>query len=134
MSPRMGMGPKTVNLLRMEARRLSGMMDQKWQIQKRFWLTVISKDTTVFLLGRYHRDAQFYLVNCAFAKNMRDSAIYRVQNANILQWGHRVYYYNCHREGGNDFKWYANNLPVSVKATDINIKWVFKNRWNPEEN
>ena len=87
-----------------------------------------------FLLGRYHRDAQFYLVNCAFAKNMRDSAIYRVQNANILQWGHRVYYYNCHREGGNDFKWYANNLPVSVKATDINIKWVFKNRWNPEEN
>jgi len=87
-----------------------------------------------FLLGRYHRDAQFYLVNCEFAKNMRDSAIYRVQNANILQWGHRVYYYNCHREGGNDFKWYANNLPASVKASDININWVFKNRWNPEVN
>ena len=71
-----------------------------------------------FLLGRYHRDAQFYLVNCAFAKNMRDSAIYRVQNANILQWGHRVYYYNCHREGGNDFKWYANNHEM----TDIRRK------------
>jgi pectinesterase len=65
---------------------------------------------------------------------MRDSAIYRVQNANILQWRHRVYYYNCHREGGNDFKWYANNLAASVKAGDINIKWVFKNRWNPEVN
>lgn len=87
-----------------------------------------------FLLGRYHRDAQFYLVNCEFAKNMRDSAIYRVQNANILQWGHRVYYYNCHREGGNDFKWYANNLPANVKATDINVNWIFKNRWNPEVN
>lgn len=87
-----------------------------------------------FLLGRYHRDAQFYLVNCEFAKNMRDSAIYRVQTANIIQWGHRVYYYNCHREGGNDFKWYANNLPMRLKATDININWVFKNKWNPEMN
>lgn len=87
-----------------------------------------------FLLGRYHRDAQFYLINCEFARNMRDSAIYRVQTANIIQWGERIYYYNCHREGGNDFKWYANNLPASVDADDINVKWVFKNRWNPEEN
>lgn len=87
-----------------------------------------------FLLGRYHRDAQFYLINCEFARNMRDSAIYRVQTANIIQWGERIYYYNCHREGGNDFKWYANNLPASVDAGNINVKWVFKNRWNPEEN
>jgi pectinesterase len=87
-----------------------------------------------FLLGRYHRDAQFYLINCEFAKNMRDSAIYRVQTANILQWGHRVYYYNCHREGGNDFKWYTNNLPAGLTTTDININWVFKNKWNPEMN
>jgi len=87
-----------------------------------------------FLLGRYHRDAQFYLINCEFAKNMRDSAIYRVQTANILQWGHRVYYYNCHREGGNDFKWHTNNLPAGLTTTDININWVFKNKWNPEMN
>jgi pectinesterase len=87
-----------------------------------------------FLLGRYHRDAQFYLINCEFARNMRDSAIYRVPTSNIIQWGHRVYYYNCHRDGGNDFKWYTNNLPASLNPKDINPGWVFKNRWNPEMN
>jgi pectinesterase len=87
-----------------------------------------------FLLGRYHRDAQFYLVNCQFAKNMRDSAIYRVPTTNTIQWGHRVYYYNCHREGGNDFAWYGNNLPAGLKANEINVKWVFGERWNPLKN
>ena len=84
-----------------------------------------------FMLGRYHRDAQFYLVNCAFAKNMRDTAIYLVPTANMIQWGRRVYYYNCHREGGNDFSWYSNNLPAGLKETDITINWVFGDRWNP---
>jgi pectinesterase len=87
-----------------------------------------------FLLGRYHRDAQFYLVGCRFASNMRDSAIYRVQTANTIQWGHRVYYYNCHRDGGNEFNWYANNLPAGMQANDITVNWVFKNKWNPEMN
>jgi pectinesterase len=87
-----------------------------------------------FLLGRYHRDAQFYLINCSFAKNMKDSAIYRVPTSNKIQWGHRVYYYNCHREGGNDYKWYADNLPAGLKADEININRVFKNKWNPAMN
>jgi pectinesterase len=87
-----------------------------------------------FLLGRYHRDAQFYLINCEFAKNMRDSAIYLVPTNTPLRWGHRVYYYNCHREGGNDYSWYANNLPATVKAGDIRVDWVFKKRWSPVEN
>lgn len=85
-----------------------------------------------FLLGRYHRDAQFYLINCVFAANMRDSAIYRVPTNNTLQWGHRVYYYNCHRQGGNDYKWYADNLPAGINKETINISWVFKNKWDPE--
>ncbi|MCX6315776.1 MAG: pectinesterase family protein [Bacteroidetes bacterium] len=84
-----------------------------------------------FLLGRYHRDAQFFLINCSFAKNMRDSAIYRVPTTNVLQWGHRVFYYNCHRDGGNDYSWYANNLPAGVKAADITPDWLFGNRWKP---
>jgi pectinesterase len=84
-----------------------------------------------FKLGRYHREAQFYIVDCSFSTNMADSAIYRVQTANIIQWGHRVYYYNCHRENGKDFNWYVNNLPAGVKAADITINWVFKNKWNP---
>lgn len=84
-----------------------------------------------FLLGRYHREAQFYLINCEFAKNMKDSAIYRVPTNNAIQWGDRVYYYNCKREGGNDFAWYKNNLPAGVNAKDINVTWVFGKRWMP---
>jgi pectinesterase len=87
-----------------------------------------------FLLGRYHRDAQFYLVNCVFAKNMRDSAIYRVPTTNTIRWGHRVYYYNCHREGGNEYSWYANNLPAALKEKDITVNWVFHDKWHPEMN
>ncbi len=87
-----------------------------------------------FLLGRYHRDAQFYLINCVFAKNMRDSAIYLVPTSNTIQWGKRIYYYNCHREGGADYSWYSNNLPANITVKDISINWVFRNRWNPEMN
>jgi pectinesterase len=84
-----------------------------------------------FLLGRYHRDAQFYLINCVFANNMRDSAIYRVPTNNMIQWGHRVYYYNCHREAG-DYKWFGNNINKE-QANKINTEWVFGNRWKPAE-
>lgn len=87
-----------------------------------------------FLLGRYHRDAQFFLIGCVFAANMRDSAIYRVSNAAAFNWGHRVYYAGCHREGGKDFGWYRDNLPAGLKAADITVKWVFGESWNPEEN
>ena len=87
-----------------------------------------------FLLGRYHREAQFYLINCEFAKNMKDAPIYRVQTTNVINWGERIYYYNCHREGGNDFSWYSNNLPNGVSAKDITVNWVFGNRWSPEKN
>ena len=87
-----------------------------------------------FMLGRYHRDAQFYLVNCSFAKNMKDSAIYLVPTNNNIQWGKRIYYYNCRREGGNAFAWYANNLPAGLKEKDITVNWVFGKRWDPENN
>jgi pectinesterase len=87
-----------------------------------------------FMLGRYHRDAQFFLVNCVFANNMKDSAIYLVPTANKIQWGKRIYFYNCRREGGNDFDWYKNNLPLSVDEKDITVHWVFGNRWNPKIN
>jgi pectinesterase len=84
-----------------------------------------------FILGRYHRDAQFYLINCVFADNMRDSAIYRVSTTNVIQWGHRVYYYNCHRKAG-DYKWFADNINKEL-ASKINVAWVFGNRWKPAE-
>jgi pectinesterase len=84
-----------------------------------------------FLLGRYHREAQFYLINCEFAKNMKDVPIYRVQTNNVIKWGERIYYYNCHREGGNDFAWYKNKLPVQLNAKDITVEWLFGSRWKP---
>ena len=87
-----------------------------------------------FKLGRYHRDAQFYLIDCLFAENMADESIYRVSvPGNVIQWGHRVYYYNCHRKGG-DYAWHANNLssaPGSPDPVAINAHWVFGTRWNP---
>jgi pectinesterase len=82
-----------------------------------------------FKLGRYHRDAQFYLVNCSFAENMADKPIYLVPTTNTIQWGERIYYYNCHRTGGADYSWYANNLPQGLAATNINAAWVFGDRW-----
>jgi len=84
-----------------------------------------------FLLGRYHRDAQFYLINCVFADNMKDSAIYRVPTNNPIQWGHRVFYYNCHRKAG-DYKWFTDNINKE-QANKINVAWVFGNRWKPAE-
>lgn len=81
-----------------------------------------------FLLGRYHREAQFYLINCLFADNMKDAAIYKAGNNN-LQWGERIFYYNCTRKAGN-YSWFANNISKET-VNQINVQWVFGNRWKP---
>lgn len=84
-----------------------------------------------FKLGRFHRDAQFFLIDCSFAKEMADTNIYRVKTNNTILWGDRIYYYNCHRDGG-DYKWFENNLEQSKQkpdAANINAAWVFGDRW-----
>ena len=89
-----------------------------------------------FKLGRYHRDAQFYLINCNFAANMADKPIYLVPTTNTIQWGQRIFYYNCHKKGG-DYTWFADNLvtsPEKINPLQINTKWVFGSRWNPLTN
>lgn len=86
-----------------------------------------------FKLGRYHRDAQFYLLNCSFAKNMADAEIYWVpskEKRDSLKWGKRVYYYNSHRRGG-DYDWHKDNLPANWGINDFNLAWVFDYKWNP---
>jgi len=88
-----------------------------------------------FKLGRYHRDAQFYLINCRFAANMADQDIYEVPTAEKPRWGHRVYYYNCSKAGAA-YSWYANNLdkaPGAPDAAAITPDWVFRGRWKPED-
>ena len=86
-----------------------------------------------FKLGRYHRDAQFYLIHCSFAENMADEDIYQVPTNNILRWGRRIYYYDCHKDG-RAFTWYADNLdkaPGSPAAARIDAAWVFRGKWDP---
>lgn len=88
-----------------------------------------------FNLGRYHRDAQFYLVNCSFPQNMADRDIYLVPTSNDIRWGRRVYYQNCHRAGG-DYAWHQDNLhtaPGSPSAQQITADWVFRGKWKPEQ-
>jgi len=87
-----------------------------------------------FKLGRYHREAQFYLIHCSFAENMADQDIYLVPTATPIQWGRRIYYYDCHKKG-KEYAWYANNLDQALgKPTPekIGADWVFKGRWDPE--
>ncbi|MDB5196566.1 MAG: pectinesterase [Flaviaesturariibacter sp.] len=89
-----------------------------------------------FKLGRYHKDAQFYLIDCRFSKNMADTDIYLVPTANTIQWGRRIYYSGCHKEGG-DYTWFQDNLQTAKEAppaTKINSDWVFKGQWHPEKN
>lgn len=87
-----------------------------------------------FKLGRYHKDAQFYLIRCRFAANMADQDIYLVPTANTIRWGRRVYYYDCHKSG-QQYGWYADNLasaPGAPDGTAIDAKWVFGTKWNPK--
>ncbi len=87
-----------------------------------------------FKLGRYHKDAQFYLIDCHFAANMADQDIYEVPTAQKPRWGHRVYYYNCDKQG-RAYTWYANNLdkaPGSPDPRAITPDWVFHDKWHPQ--
>jgi pectinesterase len=89
---------------------------------------------TGFNLGRYHKDAQFYLINCRFSKNMADKDIYQVPTNNMIAWGRRIYYANCHRDEG-DYAWFKDNLKTAQgapEASDITVEWLFKGKWTPE--
>ncbi len=86
-----------------------------------------------FNLGRFHRDAQFYLIKCHFAKNMSAEDIYQVKTTNTLSWPRRVYYFDCDGAIAKD-NFFKNNLQEAKgnpKASEINANWVFGNRWNP---
>ena len=90
-----------------------------------------------FPLGRFHRDAQFFLVDCTFSKNMADKKIFFAPSnpPRILQWGeNRQYYFNCHGDS-IDYSWFADNLsdaPRFPEADSITASWTFNNLWHPE--
>ena len=89
-----------------------------------------------FKLGRYHRDAQFYIINGWFAKEMADAPIYLNPSnpQNEIKWGRRVYFYNATKEGAT-FSWLANNLETakgSPKPESITLQWLFGGKWMPD--
>jgi pectinesterase len=106
-----------------------------------------------FSLARHHIDAQFFFLNCTFAKNMANRPPLRVvypmsatkpsaadifrnkQNDKLSLWGERSYFFNCHRDGGNDFAWFKDNLstaPASPAPDQITAAWTFAGKWDPE--
>jgi pectinesterase len=108
--------------------------------------------TNGWVLARHHLDAQFYFLDCTFAKSMTDRPIKRViyplngatpseadiqknaENDRRNLWGERNYFWNCRREGG-DFAWYSNNLATATGSptpAQITPAWTFANAWNPE--
>jgi PelA/Pel-15E family pectate lyase len=101
------------------------------QSSKTVLLNCTFKGDDNFKLGRYHKDAQFYLLNCNFPKNMADADIYLVPtSSDVIKWGRRVYYYNCKKKGG-DYSWHKNNLPANFGINDFNIPWVYDYKWSP---
>lgn len=94
-----------------------------------------AKSTTP--LGRYHHDAQFFLINCKLSAQILDSNISYAYTDKVLDpcpWGQRTYYYGCIREGGNS-GWLNNNLDQAQGSPafhEITAKWTFDNKWDPE--
>ena len=89
-----------------------------------------------FKLGRYHRDAQFYIINGRFAKEMADAPIYLNGSnpQNEIKWGRRIYFYNSVKEGA-PFAWLANNLETAKgapKPANITLNWLFNGKWMPD--
>lgn len=83
---------------------------------------------TGYKLGRYHRDAQIYLINCSFSKEMADADIYQVPTKNQLAWDRRIYY-RGNKKKGNQYTWYANNIS-KTSAKGLTKENVLSERWN----
>jgi pectinesterase len=109
----------------------SGKEDNKFVIRNSYFDGVPG-----FPLGRHHRDAQFYLIDCRFSKNMADKNIYFYPSKSpvVLKWDiNRYYYSNCHGDS-IDYSWHADNLykaPGSPKPGEVTATWTFKGLWNP---
>jgi pectinesterase len=117
----------------------SGAKDQKFVIKHCSFTGVDN-----FCLARHHVAAQFFFIDCTFAKNIADRAPWLVRypatspqnaiNDKRNPWGERIYFSNCHREGGDDFPWMKDNLSTAENAptpTQITPAWTFDNTWNP---
>jgi len=92
-----------------------------------------------FELGRHHYEAQFYLIDCSFSKNMSTRPIYRVTYPNEperdrpFNWGERYFFSDNKTELKLD--WNINNLEKAFESPEkkeITPKWTFDEMWDPE--
>ena len=89
------------------------------------------------ILGRYHHDSQFFLINCRLSERILDTNISYAYTDKVLDpcpWGLRTYYYACTREGGHS-GWLANNLEESEEKPlfhAVTATWTFNDQWDPE--
>lgn len=89
-----------------------------------------------YALGRYPRDSQFYLIGCQFSQTTKDVIDTNAPSepTDDFRWGRRVFFYDCHREGG-DAAWHADNLHTAAGVPDtasMTAAWTFENLWDPE--
>ena len=105
---------------------------------KKFVITNSDFDATEpTLLGRYHHDAQFFLLHNRFSANILNRDIQYAYSDRVLDacpWGQRVYYHNCVREGGVT-GWMRNNIAEAEEAVEswaMTAAWTFGGRWDPE--
>ncbi len=92
-----------------------------------------------FVLGRNHRDGQFFIIDCKFSANMKDKKMFLAPSdpERVFKWGERYYFYNSHRETG-DFDWHSDNLETANGSPNpeiLNAEWTFSTApesWNPE--
>jgi len=98
--------------------------------------TFDAKSPTV--LGRYHHDAQIFLVSCNLSAQILDQNIGYAYTDKVLDpcpWGQRIYYFDCKREGGHS-GWLDNNLHKAEEAVPfyaITAQWTFGGKWDPEK-
>ena len=89
------------------------------------------------VLGRFHHDHQFFLLNCRMSKMIKDEDIAYAYTDKVLDpcpWGHRTYYWGCWREGGNS-GWLRDNLTEAENAVpqySMTARWTFDGKWDPE--
>lgn len=89
------------------------------------------------ILGRWHHDSQFFIINCQMSEQILDCNIGYAYSDKVLDpcpWGQRVYYYGCRRQGGHS-GWLDNNLQQAESAPafyGITAQWTFGGKWDPE--
>jgi hypothetical protein len=84
------------------------------------------------VLGRYHKEHCFYLVNCVLKQKIKDVPIQYAYSDKkpLLRWGERIYFLKCRNLEGPPFAWTRDNSPLPVQQ--FTAKWTFDGRWDPE--